>query len=112
MDEKEHHNSPHDQHETDVSDLWDRLARCFNADYIESIRRKYALWTERDRRISKIAFDTHLRNTEDIRVESIAPTGIGEHFTRLSGWDECIGKVEKDWDLLENAPEYRNNNGS
>ena len=96
MDEKERHDLPQDNRVMTASEYWDRLARSFNADYIESIRRKYALWTERDRRISKIAFDTHLRNTEDIRVESIAPTGIGEHFTRLSGWDECIGKVEKD----------------
>ena len=59
---KEHHDPSRDQRGTDASDHWDRLARSFNTDYIRSARRKYALWTERDRRISKIAFETHLRN--------------------------------------------------
>lgn len=45
------------------------MARKPTAEEIRQMRRAYDLWTERDRRISRIAFETHLKRSEDFRSE-------------------------------------------
>ena len=45
------------------------MARKPTAEEIKKMRRAYGLWAERDKRISKIAFDAHLKRSEDFRSE-------------------------------------------